>query len=128
MKNKLKFKPVLKWIFYCTFGALFITGVVRLFQPLSWVMKVHGAAAMVALMTLGSLIPTHISRGWANKKNRWGGIVMIGTCAVLVVTGYGLYYFGGEIVRSTTSWIHSIVGCLFPLILVGHIWAGRKKL
>jgi hypothetical protein len=126
MKNKLQFKPVLKWTFYSAFGVLFITGVGWLFQPLPWMMKVHGAAAMVSLMTLGWLIPTHIIRGWVSKKNRLGGIVILATCVILAVTGYGLYYFGGDVVRSTTSGIHWGLGVAFPVILIVHIVAGRK--
>lgn len=109
MKNNLQFSIYLKRIFYGAFGMLWGSGVYWLYQSVSWVMAVHGAAAMVALVSIGWVIPTHVFPGWKAKKNRVGGILIATTCLVLGVTGYGLYYFGGETSRDATSWVHRVL-------------------
>ena len=46
--------------------------------------------------------------------------------AVLTITGYGLYYAGGERLRAWTSWIHLAVGLALPILLLIHIFLGRR--
>lgn len=94
-------------------------------EPL-W-LKIHGAAAMVTLLILGTLIPIHIKRAWAMRKNRLTGFIFTSLMAVLVLTGYGLYYSGSETLREWTSWSHMILGCLGPLFLAWHVIIGKKE-
>lgn len=93
-------------------------------QP--WLMKVHGAAAMLALIVLGTLIPLHLRRGWRAGRNRFTGAGMVAVSGVLVVTGYGLYYAGGEQLRAYTSYVHSAIGLALPLVVIWHIRRGRQ--
>jgi hypothetical protein len=46
--------------------------------------------------------------------------------AVLTITGYGLYYAGGERLRAWTSWIDLAVGLALPILLLIHIFLGRR--
>jgi MFS family permease len=97
------------------------------FQSLEvWALKVHGAAAMAFLVVLGMLILTHIKPGWRMRRNRANGAVVVMIVALLVVSGYGLYYFGDEQWRSAASWIHVVLGLAAPPLLCWHIWSGRK--
>jgi hypothetical protein len=56
--------------------------------------------------------------------------VATGRCSLALrysdVTGYGLYYAGGESLRAWTSWIHLAVGLALPLLLILHIWLGKR--
>lgn len=88
-------------------------------------LKVHGAAAMLVLVILGTLIPLHMKRGWTVKLNRSNGIVLISVNLGLITTGYLLYYAGGETFRNISSWIHMTLGVLLPGFLVWHIAEGR---
>ncbi len=54
------------------------------------------------------------------------GSLFLGTFGILTVTGYGLYYAGGESLRAWTSWIHLAVGLALPLLLILHIWLGKR--
>ena len=54
------------------------------------------------------------------------GSLFLGTFGILTVTGYGLYYAGGESLRAWTSWIHLAVGLGLPLLLILHIWLGKR--
>jgi hypothetical protein len=141
-REGLRFSPRLRGWFYGVFGVLFASGAAWLalhtwgaretdFGPAPhpaepWVLRVHGAAAMAALVIFGVLIPRHIVRAWHHRRNRINGVVVIAICAVLVVTGYGLYYAGGETLRHNAALAHDAVGLAFPLLLTWHIFAGRR--
>jgi cation transport ATPase len=130
------------WL-YGSFGLLLLTGIVWLifhyfvhtvgeFGPVThplepWSLKIHGAAAMITLVILGTLIPGHIRRAWHARKNRTTGVVLIALIVVLIASGYALYYFGGEQTRPIISALHWILGLTFPATLIWHIWIGRKR-
>jgi hypothetical protein len=91
-----------------------------------WAMKIHGAAAMAILVLIGMLLTGHVRDAWRARRNRGNGLVFIGAFGILTVTGYGLYYTGGESLRAWTSWIHLAVGLGLPLLLILHIWLGKR--
>ena len=91
-----------------------------------WVLRVHGAVAMLMLVVLGILGPLHVRRGWHANRNRRSGAGLVATMTVLTITGWLLYYAGGERLRSTASALHLWLGFLLPLIVVIHIWLGRR--
>lgn len=92
-------------------------------QP--WLLRIHGAAAMVALVVLGSLLPNHVRAAWRAHRNRFTGAGIIAFCAALTLTGYGLYYAGNDALRAATSLAHLALGLAFPLALIWHIRRGR---
>jgi hypothetical protein len=92
----------------------------------AWAMKIHGAAAMAVLVLIGMLLSGHVKSAWRARRNRANGSIFLSVFAVLTVTGYGLYYAGGEVVREWTSWIHLVVGLALPILLLIHILLGRK--
>jgi cation transport ATPase len=121
---------------YLIFGSLFITGLVWMYaQPKmddpAWehvpgfLMKIHGAAAMLALVLLGYLF-NHIKIGWRMKKNRTSGLGVLTVYIFLIVSGYGLYYCDDENLREFISWWHSWIGFGTAAVLVAHIFIGRS--
>lgn len=130
-----------KWL-YWSGTALFATGAVWLVfhyflrghgdfgevpHPLEvWWLRLHGACAMLMLIVLGSLLPLHVRRGWHQRKNLIPGCVVTGVALLLIVSGYALYYYGGEEARPWISAIHWIFGLGTPPLLVWHIASGRK--
>ena len=91
-----------------------------------WWMRLHGAAAMLFLVLLGTLLRDHVRLGWRSHRNRPSGAGLLGICAWLTFTGYGLNYVGGESLRLWLSRLHWLPGLLWPLLLVIHIWLGRR--
>lgn len=85
-------------------------------------MKVHGGAAMIALVLMGTLLPRHVRIGWKLSLNSRSGVLILALCGVLAASGYLLYYAGGEAARYATSWIHLGVGVALPLPLAVHVW------
>lgn len=92
-----------------------------------WMLRVHGAAAMVALALLGSLIPIHVRRAWSIRRNVGLGIALSSLFAVLVVSGYLLYYAGGEETRAVISLLHWTIGLAVPALLAWHVLSGRQR-
>jgi len=85
-------------------------------------MKIHGGAAMIALVLVGTLLPRHVRIGWKLGRNSRSGVLVLALCSVLAASGYLLYYAGAEVVRYATSWIHLGVGVALPLPLAVHVW------
>jgi len=92
----------------------------------AWAMKVHGGAAMAVLVLIGMLLNVHVRFAWRAGRNQINGSVFLSALAILTISGYGLYYAGGERLRAWTSWIHLAVGLVLPVLLLIHILLGRK--
>ena len=84
-------------------------------------LKIHGAAAMLALVALGTLLSTHILPALVNPQNRGAGITLLSCIATLALTGWGLYYLGDENLRNWTSDIHIAVGAACAAAFIHHI-------
>ena len=91
-----------------------------------WLLKAHGAAAMISLIVLGSLLIVHVKRGWQAKLNRGSGTILLSIFGILIVSGYALYYVGEERFRALASSIHLWVGLGFPVVLIVHIILGHR--
>ena len=91
-----------------------------------WWLRAHGAAAMAFLIVFGSLFPAHIVPAWRRLKNRRSGMMMIALVSVLILTGYCLYYLGGERTRPWISLIHWSVGILCAGGLWAHAYLGKR--
>jgi len=95
------------------------------FEP--WWLRLHGAAAMAALVVLGSLFPGHIARAWRLRLNRRSGLAMLSVVGLLVVTGWALYYLGDEETRGWISVVHWAVGLAAAAGLALHVWLGKRQ-
>ena len=141
-RNSLKLERGQRRWLHATLAVLFVSGVVWWVlhrwgevetefgptpHPLNpWLMRVHGGAAMVALVVLGTLLSGHVRRAWQAGRNRLSGLGMLVWCGGLSVSGYALYYAGAETARTWASIIHLVGGLAFPLVLIVHIWSGRR--
>ncbi|MBW8785906.1 MAG: hypothetical protein JF593_14950 [Novosphingobium sp.] len=92
-----------------------------------WLMRLHGFALLALLLGLGGLFVAHIPRGWGNQGQRLPGLALSAMLALLVVSGYLLYYIGADDVRSATSIVHWAVGLALPLIFVWHAVKGLRS-
>ena len=132
-------KRLQRYFLYAVLALLFLSGVAWAYwnylvsspgdfetSAKAWTMKIHGAAAMVVLVLVGMLLSGHVRFAWRARRNRANGSVFLGAFAVLTITGYGLYYAGGEKLRDWTSWIHLAVGVALPILLLIHILLGRR--
>jgi hypothetical protein len=94
-------------------------------QAGSYLLMLHGGAAMLALMLLGALVPLHVAPGWRSRRNRIAGSAMVGFNAALVATAFGLYYAGSDLLRLWVSDAHIGLGLCLPVLFLIHIMTGR---
>lgn len=128
-----------RWLVYAAVAALFATGagwlVADQFKETEsaefWqavtanLLMVHGGVAMAMLLLLGALGPLHILKSWRVGKNRVTGALMVAINAVLVITAFGLYYFGAPDLRLWASDLHIVFGFALPTFMFAHILIGR---
>jgi hypothetical protein len=90
-------------------------------------LMLHGAGAMVMLVLFGGLMPFHVRVGWRRKRNRATGTLMLAANVALIVTAFGLYYAGAEMLRDWASALHTGVGLALPVLLAWHVARGRRR-
>jgi hypothetical protein len=93
----------------------------------SLALKVHGAAAFAMLLALGAMAAYHVRRGWALDRNRASGSLVVTCFAILILTGYALYYLVGEDTRASVSLAHWALGLALAPMLVVHVILGRRS-
>ena len=92
----------------------------------SQVLSIHGIAAMLATLALGSALPFHIKAGIKSKRKLLSGISQLCFLCTLMMTGAFLYY-GPEAIREEAILIHWIVGLFFLMIFVLHVINARVR-
>ena len=86
----------------------------------------HGAAAFAALWLAGWLWSTHI-QPWLNGPSwRSSGIVLMLLGAVLIASGYLLYYASGEELRRWIAVLHWSIGLLLAVPAVVHALRSKR--
>src|SRR5258705_6054121 len=137
--DSIRLKRLQRYFLYAVLALVFLSGLAWAYwnylvaspgdfemSAKAWAMKVHGAAAMAVLVLIGMLLNAHVRFAWRARRNRTNGSVFLSAFAVLTITSYGLYYAGGERLRAWTSWIHLAVGLALPILLLIHIFLGRR--
>lgn len=126
-----------RWTLYLLTALLVVTGSAWLFahygrqddalpSPVEpWSMKIHGAAAMIVIFAIGTMVHRHVLPGWRMRRNRVVGIAMCIALGLLAVTGYGLYYFDGEMPRRIAEQLHWGAGFLLPSVFATHVVVAR---
>ncbi len=126
---KLTFRQ--RFFTHLTFFTLFFSGIVWLILEFTnpeifrdirvYSLRLHGAASFGFLIVFGMVLSTHISFNWQVKKNRRiSGIILTTILTILILSGYLLYYLGGEEIRAFTSYLHWIGGIFCSLIFAIH--------
>jgi hypothetical protein len=87
----------------------------------TWALRAHGAAAMAALLALGSVLAVHVPRAWHLSRNLLSGTAMLATALVLAFTGWLLYYASGESMRAWSDYLHMAIGAAAPIALLWHL-------
>jgi hypothetical protein len=96
--------------------------------PNAWeaqLLRLHGWVAVAAVFLLGWLGGGHIIERWARPGQRLSGYVLCGAAAVLVLTGYALYYTTDR-VHDGAALAHEVLGAAAILIALTH-WRGSHR-
>lgn len=131
-----------QWALWLTVLLLTVTGAVwlwaeYLYQPADggmeayeikhYAMLVHALFALAFVYAAGTLLYTHMQMAWRQQRNRASGAVMTAFAAVLVLSGYGLWYAGGETLRPLSEWAHWVTGFGLPPLLLLHALLGKRR-
>ena len=91
-----------------------------------WSLRVHGLAAFAGVFVLGVLAAAHIPQGWRlSQRRRWvaqrrSGLWLCASGALLVLSGYALFYFAPEAARPAMGWAHAVIGTVMALLIASH--------
>ena len=91
-----------------------------------WSLRLHGLFAFAGAFVLGVLAAGHIPQGWRlSHRRRWegqrsSGMLLCAISALLVLSGYALFYFAPESVRPALGWVHALVGLAMALLIARH--------
>ncbi len=139
---RLRFPVWLRRMFYAVLATSWITGI-TFFVLSRWlqvegefgpekhpwqfpVLQIHGAAAFLMLMAIGSLLTSHVPSGWRTFRSRRLGITLVTGVSFMAISAWVLYYAAGENLRPIIGNLHASVGVSLPLLLTLHIWHGRR--
>lgn len=92
----------------------------------TWWLRLHGAFAFGVIWTLGLLSANHLLNGWASRRRRGSGTTLLAVAALLSLSGYLLYYAGGDLVRPAVAVLHWSVGLAAPLAFVWHRYLSTR--
>jgi hypothetical protein len=91
-------------------------------NPLNpFLLSLHGFFLLPALLAMGGLMAVHIGMGWRYRHKRNSGIAQTALYLTLILTGYGLYYAGDDLLRENLSLAHWTIGAAAPVIFIWHL-------
>lgn len=85
-----------------------------------WSLVLHGAFAFAGLWVFGMLWSAHVSGAWKTRRHRVTGGATFALVTVLILTGFLLYYAGGDESRAWISLAHWALGLGLPAIFLWH--------
>jgi hypothetical protein len=131
----------LRWTSYGVFSLLWVSGCLWLilherfpsqtpFGPLPnlWeapLIHLHGWLAVAGVFVLGWICGGHVLDRWPLYRVRASGPFLAGLAALLVATGYALYYTTDR-VHQIASTTHRILGAAGILLAILH-WTGNSR-
>lgn len=87
-----------------------------------WWLRLHAAAATAAVWLLGYLSAVHVQRNWPARLRRSSGLLFVSAIALLVVSGYLLYYVESDRPLAIVADVHLAIGVCAPLAFLLHRW------
>jgi hypothetical protein len=94
-----------------------------------WWLRLHAGTATAAIWLLGYISAIHVQRNWRPGQRRSTGLLFLTAFALLVVTGYLLYYVDADRPAAMLMSIHWIVGLCVPAAFLLHRgWQRRRGL
>lgn len=94
-------------------------------------LKVHGAAAFIMMLSLGAVITSHVPAGWRTGRHKIFGSILLGSIVFMVLSAWALYYLSSDANRELIGNIHAAVGVFLPFTVLWHvlqgIWSKRQR-
>jgi hypothetical protein len=88
------------------------------------VMRVHGVLAVGGVFVLGWITAGHVAERWPGARKRRSGLTLGASAAVLVLSGYALYYTTGS-PHEASALVHEVLGVCALFVALAHWWRRR---
>ena len=88
-------------------------------------LHVHGIVAVAGAFLLGWIASRHIVEGWRQRRNRVSGLVLASVAAILVISGYALYYVSNDASHLVIASAHELLGGFGVVFALIH-WRYRS--
>lgn len=91
-----------------------------------WLLRAHGLVAFCGLFMFGVVAAWHVPHGWRlAERHGWDGqrstgLLLCSLAVLVALTGYLLYYFAPENVRTALGWAHAGIGALMATLVASH--------
>lgn len=97
-------------------------------NPLTpWWLRLHGAFGFASIWIFGLLWGVHVTVAWPRHRRRSSGGMLSAVFALLIVSGYLLYYTGDDSIRPVISVLHWGIGLICPVFFLFHRIRIRKR-
>jgi hypothetical protein len=90
-------------------------------------LKIHGASAMLVLVSFGYLLATHVHAAWRTHRQRGSGLPLVAIFVLMAASGWCLYYIADVTWRARIAWLHLGTGLSLPILLATHIITGHHS-
>jgi len=90
------------------------------------VVLLHGIIAVASLYLLGWISAQHVTHWWPKRLRRVSGICLCAFLAVLIVSGFALFFITDDHWQSIAAVVHEISGLVLTPIAVQH-WFVRQR-
>jgi hypothetical protein len=88
-------------------------------------MRLHGVLAVGGVFFLGWIVGGHTIERWGSARKRLSGFLLVASAALLVASGYALYYTTGA-PHEVASRAHEWLGAGSLLAALAHWWRLRS--
>lgn len=127
---------------YLVLGSLWVSGCLWLYldqflathgqfgitpHPLeSPILLLHGVVAIASMYLFGWITARHILRWWSARLRRISGAVLAAAFAILIVSGFALFFLVDADLQRGAALIHEVLGLGVTVFAVQH-WLFRKS-
>jgi hypothetical protein len=91
------------------------------------VLLVHGMLAVAGTWLLGWISRGHALEGWRQQQRRPSGGGLWLLCALLVSSGFALFYITSDTVHDVTAGAHEVFGAVVTIPTMVHWWVRRRR-
>jgi hypothetical protein len=87
----------------------------------------HGILAIIGVYVLGWVSSRHILPWWSAHDRRLSGGAFAALLAVLVVSGFALFFVSDDQWQRGSAWVHDVVGLVVTLFALQHWLFARRR-
>jgi hypothetical protein len=87
----------------------------------------HGVLAVAGTWLLGWISHGHALEGWRQQQRRFSGGGLWLLCALLVISGFALFFVTADAAQTLTTSTHEVLGVVVTIPALVHWWVRRRR-